>query len=224
MLTPHRVPHFPEEDTKLRAIGMLRRRGGNTGNTLEVLSQLLPDDNFDSETSTYHTELSLLTVLPDPQSLDTKAVISSLPDVSPQLFQYREGQHGAATSYIISTPKGTRTVVSHNPLDELTFEEFKAAIAPMVTEDTMKEEVWIHFEGRNPEVVNACVSWLRQTYGYNQKVAISVELEKPDRWQLRQSAREADVIFYSKLWAEVSGGNLSQHIGTHLTASTPIFP
>lgn len=208
ILIPHRVPHFPEEDTKLRAKSMKRRRGGNTGNTLEVLSQLLPDDNFNSETLTYHTELSLLTVLPDPTSLDTKAVIASLPDVSPRLFQYRAGQQSAASSYIIFAPNGTRTIVSYNPLDEMTFEEFRFAIRPLVTEDTMKEEVWIHFEGRNPEVVNACVTWLRNTYGYNRQVAISIELEKPDRWVLEKSAKCADVIFYSKLWAEVSDGSL----------------
>lgn len=100
ILIPHRVPHFPEEDTKLRAKSMKRRRGGNTGNTLEVLSQLLPDDNFNSETLTYHTELSLLTVLPDPTSLDTKAVIASLPDVSPRLFQYRAGQQSLSLIHI----------------------------------------------------------------------------------------------------------------------------
>ncbi|OSS46126.1 hypothetical protein B5807_08280 [Epicoccum nigrum] len=196
------VPEFPQENTKLRAKSMKRRRGGNTGNTLEVLSQLLPDDNFNKDTLTYHTKLSLMSVLPDPNSPDTKAVILSLPDVSPQLFLYRTGQQSAASSYIVSPPNGTRTIVSYNPLDDMTFEEFKAAIVPLITADTMKEEVWIHFEGRIPEVVNACVAWLRSTYGYNQKVAISVELEKPDRWILEKSARCADVVFYSKDWAE----------------------
>lgn len=216
------VPHFPEEDTKLRAKSMMRRRGGNTGNTLEVLSQLLPDDNFNAETLIYHTKLSLLSVLPDPQSIDTKAVISSLPDVSPGLFQYRPGQQSAASSYIISAPNGTRTIVSYNPLDDMTFEEFKAAIEPLVTEDTVKEGVWIHFEGRLPDVVNACVNWLRNTYGYNRKVSISIELEKPERWFLEASARSADVVFYSKLWAEVSDCNLSKHIRTNLSTGTLI--
>lgn len=128
--------------------------------------------------------------------------------MSPRLFQYRAGQQSAASSYIIFAPNGTRTIVSYNPLDEMTFEEFRFAIRPLVTEDTMKEEVWIHFEGRNPEVVNACVTWLRNTYGYNRQVAISIELEKPDRWVLEKSAKCADVIFYSKLWAEVSDGSL----------------
>ena len=33
------VDHFPEEDHKLRALNMEQRRGGNIGNTSEVLAQ-----------------------------------------------------------------------------------------------------------------------------------------------------------------------------------------
>jgi ketohexokinase len=36
-------------------------------------------------------------------------------------------------------------------------------------------------------------------------VKISVELEKPGREGLQELALEADVVFYSKSWAVVSG-------------------
>ena len=209
MLTTSRVPHYPKEDTKLRATNLIRRRGGNTANTLEVISQLLPADNFDTETLTYSTELSLLTILPDQKSPDTQTVISSLPDVSTRLFQYRQGQQVAASSYIIQSAADlTRTIVSANPLEEMTVEEFKAAIGPLITADCGKDDVWIHFEGRVPEVLLPCVTWLRQMYGYHGKVKVSVECEKPDRTGLNHVAPLADVVFYSRIWAEVSGPSL----------------
>lgn len=199
------MPHFPEEDTKLRATNLIRRRGGNTANTLEVISQLLPADNFDSETLTYATELSLLTILPDQKSPDTQTVISSLPDVSTRLFQYRQGQHVAASSYIIQSAANlTRTVVSANPLEDMTVGEFKAAIEPLVTPEMGPGDVWMHFEGRTPEVLLQCVTWLRERYGYHGKVKVSVECEKPDRVGMKEVAALADVVFYSKIWAEVS--------------------
>ena len=209
MLTTSRVPHFPKEDTKLRATNLIRRRGGNTANALEVISQLLPDHNMNQETSTYSTELSLLTVLPDQTSSDTQEIIRSLPDVSPKLYQYRQGQPVAASSYIIqNTSNQTRTIVSANPLEELTVEEFTSAIAPLITPNMPKDEVWIHFEGRIPEVLLQCVQWLRANYGYHGKVKVSVECEKPDRTGMKDVAAFADVAFYSKIWAEVSGPSL----------------
>ena len=182
---------------------MTRRRGGNTANTLEVLSQLLPTHNLDQETSTYSTELSLLTVLPDQNSPDTRNVIASLPDVSSRLFCYREGENVAASSYIIQSVETlSRTIVSANPLQEMTIEEFKAAIEPLIPLN--EADAWIHFEGRIPEVLLPCGKWLRARYGYHRGVEISVECEKPDRTGMKDVAALADVVFYSRLWAEVS--------------------
>ncbi|KAF1934388.1 Ribokinase-like protein [Didymella exigua CBS 183.55] len=197
------VPHYPEEDTKLRAASLVRRRGGNTANTLEVISQLLLQ-NMDRKESTYSLELSLLTVLPDPESQDTKTVIRSLPDVRPHLYLYRQGQPVAASSYIIqSVANLSRTIVSANPLAEMTVEEFRRGIAPLVDDPAIgANDVWIHFEGRVPEVLLPCVMWLRHTYGYAGKVKISVECEKPDRVGLKEVAALADMVFYSKIWAE----------------------
>lgn len=204
-LTTSRVPHYPEEDTKLRATNLVRRRGGNTPNTLEVISQLLPR-NMHPEALTHSTELSLLTVLPDPESADTKTILKSLPDVTSHLYRYRQGQPVAASSYIIQSAKNlSRTIVSANPLDEMTVEEFKAAIAPLVDDTEIgKDDVWIHFEGRTPEVLLQCVTWLRHRYGFHGKVRVSVECEKPDRTGLKDVAALADVVFYSRIWAEVS--------------------
>lgn len=205
LLTPARVPYYPQEDTKLRATNITRRRGGNTANTLEVFTQLLPQ-NVDREESTCFLEQYLFTVLPDHLSADTNSVIRSLPDVSSKLFQHRKDQPLGASSYIIQSAKNlSRTIVSANPLDEMTVEEFKAGVAPLIDDHKIgKDDVWIHFEGRVPEVLLPCVIWLREAYGYGKKVRISVECEKPDRVGLKDVIPLADLVFYSKIWAEVS--------------------
>ncbi|KAJ4384314.1 hypothetical protein N0V86_001161 [Didymella sp. IMI 355093] len=98
-----------------------------------------------------------------------------------------------------------QTIVSANPLAEMTVEEFKAGVAPLIDDPKMgKDDVWIHFEGRTPEVLLPCVTWLRDVYGYLGKVRISVECEKPDRVGLKDVVPFADMVFYSKIWAEVS--------------------
>ena len=56
-------------------------------------------------------------------------------------------------------------------------------------------------QGRIPETTLSCIQYLRQALP---KASISVEVEKPGREGLEQLAAEADVVFYSKGWAEVS--------------------
>lgn len=211
MLTTFRVPHFPQEDTKLRATKIERRRGGNTGNALEVFTQLLPQAG-DTGESIYSSEQYLFTVLPEYLSEDTKTVMRSLPRVSSDLFQFRKNQPLAASSYIIQSAQNqSRTIVSANPLDEMTAEEFKAGVAPLIDDPKIGNgDVWIHFEGRVPEVLLPCVTWLRETYGYEKKVKISLECEKPDRVGLKDVVPLVDLVFYSKIWAEVSTSTISR--------------
>ncbi|ROT43173.1 hypothetical protein SODALDRAFT_327351 [Sodiomyces alkalinus F11] len=64
---------------------------------------------------------------------------------------------------------------------------------------------WWHFQGRIPDVTVQCMRVLRSVFGEN--VRVSVEIEKPGRAGLRELAAEADVVFYSRSWAEVSDSN-----------------
>jgi ketohexokinase len=58
-------------------------------------------------------------------------------------------------------------------------------------------------KGRIPNITLACVKYLR-TYEHRD-IVISVELEKPERVGMKDVAQEADLVFYSKLWAEHHG-------------------
>jgi ketohexokinase len=196
------VPHFPTEDTKLRAQFLKKHRGGNTANSLEVLSQLISHD----QNKKGITGLHLLAVLPAWTSAATEFVKDSLPDVIEDGYIYHSGYQEAASSYIIQSQETrSRTIVSINPLPDMQVQEFKKRVGVMVPDVRIAEDTvpyWIHFEGRVPEVLLECVKWLRKE---RPEVKISVECEKPERTGMTDVAQFADVVFYSRLWAEKNG-------------------
>ncbi|KAK8066986.1 Ribokinase-like protein [Apiospora hydei] len=192
------VPRFPEEDSKLRATSLSVRRGGNCPNSLEVLQQLLKAQ----EQQSHKVRPYLISCLPSEEGPASARVKDSFGPDSPVDFTrciYREQHDQPASSYIIrSEATGTRTLVNYNDLPEMSVHEFQAAIEGLGRQDDM----WVHFEGRIPETTLRCIQYLRQALP---KASISVEVEKPDREGLQELAAEADVVFYSKSWAESNG-------------------
>ncbi|QLI73466.1 Ketohexokinase [Metarhizium brunneum] len=222
------VPHFPQEDAKLRATNLTIRRGGNCPNSLEVLQQLVTDND--------NTQLHLVSCLPRRDAPSTRRIISSFgPDTRVDFRHciYREGYTEAASSYIIkSQQSNSRTIVNYNHLPEMTCHEFAQVVDGF---DGHEPTLW-HFEvsaafaflfrllnlalrgrhlvlwyypdvrqpslGRIPETTLACMRLLRQKLP---EANISVEVEKPGREGLSQLAQEADVVFYSRVWAESRG-------------------
>ncbi|OAA77541.1 Carbohydrate/purine kinase [Akanthomyces lecanii RCEF 1005] len=198
------VPHYPEEDTKLRASNLETRRGGNCANSLEVLQQLIVrhgDDKGARQISS-RNRLHLVACLPKQDGRAAQQVMQSFGDDTIVSFKhclYREEATEAASSYIIrSMETGSRTLVNYNALDEMTVAEFEAIARDFETEG----KSWWHFEGRIPETTLECIRVLRRLLPGSK---ISVEVEKPGREGLRELAAEADVVFYSKVWAEESG-------------------
>ncbi|QKD51542.2 Ribokinase-like protein [Fusarium oxysporum Fo47] len=188
------VPFFPSEDSKLRATSLNIRRGGNCPNSLQVLEQLLSEHDT--------LKLHLVSPLPAAASSATQRVISSFGAQSNIDFNhcvYREESTEAASSYIIrSEASGSRTLVNYNGLLEMTEDEF-GNIARSFNPD---QETWWHFEGRIPDTIQSCIRLLRNVLP---KATISVEIEKPGREGLPELAAEADVVFYSRSWAESRG-------------------
>lgn len=64
------------------------------------------------------------------------------------------------------------------------------------------KRAWFHFEGRIPDVTLLCVEFLRKEFP---QFKVSVECEKPERTGMADVAKLADVVFYSKIWAEKNG-------------------
>lgn len=187
------VGHYPAEDDKLRASSIIRRRGGNCPNTLEVLQQLL-DSNHVSPVS-----LALCAVLPSSSSPGYQELRSSF-EASIDLTHCicREDSNEPASSYIIrSRAADSRTIINFNGLREMTGEEFAS-----VANKFGRYMGWCHFEGRIPDITLLSMRHLRQLHP---TVKISVEVEKPGREGLQDLATLADVVFYSKSWAQGNG-------------------
>ncbi|WEW54750.1 ketohexokinase [Emydomyces testavorans] len=207
------VDHYPKEDEKLRASSLSRRRGGNTLNSLEVLQQLL--ECRQSTESQMCMPLYAVAVLPARSSAAVKEIEASLGlKVDLQHSIYRETCSEPASSYIIkSQSTGTRTIVNYNQLPEMTTDEFieKADNLPAGPK-------WFHFEGRIPDVTLKCIQYIRQNSPADK---VSVEIEKPGRTGLQELAAEADVVFYSKSWAQANGHRSPQDL---LQAQSSLAP
>jgi ketohexokinase len=134
------VPHYPDEDEKLRASKLSRRRGGNCPNTLEVLGQLLQHGPSSDGAS-----LNLISVLPSLSSVASNRIQGGLGDlVRLKNCIYREQFSEPASSYIImSQATGSRTIVNYNELPEMTHAEFVSAVEPL---STLAGTPWFHFE------------------------------------------------------------------------------
>jgi ketohexokinase len=118
---------------------------------------------------------------------------------------FREGHRYAASSMIIQSRKeDTRTIVSHGSnLPEMTCVECVDKFGLIIAHLDAGNKTWIHFEGRAPQVTNDCVKEIQNNTRLGKDLMISIECENPERKGLENAARFADVVFYSKLWAEV---------------------
>ncbi|EGS17258.1 uncharacterized protein CTHT_0065770 [Thermochaetoides thermophila DSM 1495] len=121
---------------------------------------------------------------------------------------FRDDHDQAAASWILrSDETNSRTIVNWNDLPEMTTDEFRGIVEGLKqqtnpAEDSANSEWWFHFEGRIPATTLQCMHYLRNAIP---GCKISVEVEKPNREGLRDLASEADVVFYSKVWAESEG-------------------
>ena len=122
------------------------------------------------------------------------------------------------TSYVIfDESSSSRTILNHNALPEMNLDEFVASTRDLLEPShslsrSDADRTWFHFEGRNLPTALDCIDYLRtfvasrnkeQALALNKvELKISVELEKPGRENLEELASRADVVFYSRSWAE----------------------
>ena len=218
------VPYFPGEDEKLRATTAQVRRGGNCPNSIEVLLQLLSrhpqGEGNNTQNGGAGIKTHLISVLPARDSPATAMIAESFgPSLGHEshignldFCLYRSGHTTPASSYVIrSAATGSRTIVNHYGLPEMEAVEFKATTKRFFDSHQTApadSSVW-HFEGRAPGTTLACIKHLQSQCGSGKDIAISVEVEKPGRAGLRELAALANIVFFSKTWAEVGCALLS---------------
>ncbi|XP_065844649.1 ketohexokinase-like [Oscarella lobularis] len=129
---------------------------------------------------------------------------------------YHVGKRLPNSLILINRANGSRTIVHHRDLPELTFDDFTSKI-------DLKDYKWIHFEGRNASHVSKMIHAIRQ-YNNNSsqessKITISVEIEKT-KPEIQSLLPEGDVVFISKDFSRHHGCQTASEALRHFASKT----
>lgn len=167
---------FPCEDEEVRAVRQDIRRGGNTANTLVVLSQLGHRCHW----------LGTLADDMNSQVIRNDFARHNIDFAASELI----AQGKTPTSYItLNQRNGSRTIVHYRDLPELSPRAM--AQAPL------NQVQWVHFEGRNEANTRQMLDDVKQQ---QPQVPVSIEIEKT-RERLDLLYPGADVYFFSRSFA-----------------------
>ena len=174
------VASYPEEDAEVRALAQSWRLGGNTANTLSVLSQL------------GHACAWCGTLGDDPASDEILAALRGQ-GIDTRLARRLSSGQAPLSCVTLSRATGSRTIVHYRELPELTAADF--AQVPLAG------FAWLHFEGRHPAET---ALMLRDATLRRPDLPISLEIEKsrPDIGRLLAGPR---VLIFSRAYARGQG-------------------
>ncbi|WP_058555471.1 PfkB family carbohydrate kinase [Thiohalocapsa sp. ML1] len=175
------VAAYPPEDAEVRAAGQRIARGGNVANTLQVLAQLGRPCAWAGVLGT------------DAAAGRISAAFAA--DAIDHGHAVRVPGGATPTSYIaLSRATGSRTIVHHRDLPELTAADF--ADVPL------EGIAWAHFEGRNPAETARMLARVRDE---RPGLPISVEIEKP-RAGIEALYQGADVLIFARAFVQAADG------------------
>ncbi len=147
------LPYYPREDEELRAIRFIQAPGGNACNSARVLAKLGHRVRLVSQFARDSTSEWLI------QQIQNNQIETDL--------CARSDDHSTPRSYIwLNQENGSRTIVHHRNLDELTFDHLKQL-------ETLCPD-WFHFEGRNIETLTRLFKQSKKLVNF----PISLEIEK----------------------------------------------
>ena len=178
------VAAYPPEDAEVRALAQRQVRGGNVTNTLAVLRQLGRSCTWAGTLAEDPASLQILADL-EAQHIDTSRAVR---------------HPGACTpvSYItLSRANGSRTIVHHRNLPELTAAGFAATCETR----GWGPWSWVHFEGRAPAETKAMLRLVRARLP---AVPISLEIEKP-RPEAEVLLEGPDLLLFSRAYVQAQG-------------------
>ncbi|WP_024329088.1 PfkB family carbohydrate kinase [Thioalkalivibrio sp. ALR17-21] len=169
------VDTYPAEDAEVRADASRTRPGGNAANTAALLAQFGHRPELAAVVAEGAAGDDLIRRLRERRIHDRHLV--RRPGATP-------------TSHILrARDTGSRTIVHHRDLPELAVEDLNGV--------AWEEYDWLHFEGRNPEVLARVLATVRDCV-YD--APVSLELEKP-RDGLEACIPFADILMVSRDWA-----------------------
>lgn len=202
--TLHEVPFYPAEDMAVRAVSVVRRRGGNASTTAVVLAQLAAGEVhwMGVVPAAGQDDDALNFVLSD---MHSRRVDTSLRE------QVQPSEDGAtlsipAATIITSQTTGSRTIISsRRGMRELDPAHFASKL------DTIRRpHCWIHFELRQYTSVLEMVRAADVARSSERTLRVSIEVEKPEMTveQVVELIQLADVMFLSREWVEKHSASL----------------
>ncbi len=171
---------YPEEDQEYRALAQSVSRGGNTANSLVVLSRLGHECSWAGSLATDHY---------------SRIIRQDLARHGVDLRYIQEVDAGSTpvSCVTLNRKKATRTIVHFRDLPEYSFQQFQRI--------DLSQFDHLHFEGR---AVPQLEKMLQRTFRCNQRPSVSIEIEKP-RLGLADLAVRADLVLFSRAYAESLG-------------------
>lgn len=174
------VDGYPQENDEMRCRDRSLRRGGNTANTLVVLSQLGHRCSWagtlgnTDEGRFIRDDLEL-------HGVSTAACRLTVTGSTP------------VSCILLTAGTGSRTIIHHRDLPEYSFDDFRSL--------ELDSFDWLHFEGRNVQAVSKMLEWARSRYP---SIPRSLEIEKP-RPGIEALFGLTQVLLFSRGYAEYRG-------------------
>jgi ketohexokinase len=174
------VDGYPQENDEIRCTGRSVRRGGNTANTLVVLSQL-------GHTCTWAGMLV--------DTVEGRFIRDDLENHGINTAASRFASSGSVpvSSILLNAVTGSRTIIHYRDLPEYSFTDFSSL--------ELKAFDWLHFEGRNVKSLQAMLQWSRERYP---SIPRSLEIEKP-RPGIEDLFGLVQVLLFSQAYAVSRG-------------------
>ena len=174
------VDGYPQENDEIRCTDRSVRRGGNTANTLVVLSQL-------GHTCTWAGMLV--------DTVEGRFIRDDLEShgIDTAASGFASSGSAPVSSILLNAVTGSRTIIHYRDLPEYSFTDFSSL--------ELQAFDWLHFEGRNVKSLHAMLQWSRNRYPC---IPRSLEIEKP-RPGIEDLFGLAQVLLFSQAYAVSRG-------------------
>ena len=176
----HQVDRYPHENDEIRCSSRLQRCGGNTANTLIVLSQLGTNCHW-AGTLVANAEGRLVADGLSRYGIDISAA------------EWLDSGGMPVSSVLVSKQSGSRTITHFRDLPEYSVAAFMAI--------DLQPYDWLHFEGRNIASVREMLACVRKNAPLSR---CSLEIEKP-REGIETLFPLVDVLLFSRHYADTQG-------------------
>lgn len=187
---------YPLEDDEVRAIEQHVCRGGNTTNTLVVLSQL-------------GHQCQWVGTITDDTDSDFIRKDLSRHDIDYTFTEVYPGKKTPVSYITLNKNNGSRTIVHVRDLPELSSSHFYRL--------NIDTPGWVHLEGRNPLETVKIIEKSKKDFP---AVPISIEIEK-QREHIEKLFSMADVYFFSRQFALQSGYQSAEDLLTAMRQNIP---